>query len=136
MRSLAGGENSASGALRPPVSACISTTSDVSPDRVGRLARGRIAFGESGRGAEALEEVGVLGEVPVAEELVLHTRSRGRAEPVGELAVVQEAGHPRRQRIEVVGVVDEQPVAPVDDLVLDAADAAGDDRARPSTSPR
>ena len=43
----------------------------------------------SGRAAQAVEQVDVLGEVPVTEELVLDPRSAGVAEPVGELRVVR-----------------------------------------------
>ena len=86
--------------------------------------------------AEVLEEVDVLGEVPVTEELVMDAGTPGCAESVGELAVVEEAGHRRGEGIEVVGIVEQQAVALVNDLVLDPADAAGDQSAAPSTSLR
>ena len=55
----------------------------------------------SGRAAQSLEEVDVLGEVAVAEELVVDARPCRGAESVGEPAVVQQAGHRRGERIEV-----------------------------------
>src|SRR6476620_4127652 len=92
----------------------------------GALRAWEIRFWLAGTGFEALEEVDVLREVPVAEIAVHHPRPGPRAEHAGVLLVGQGRLQVPGEGLEVLGVVDEQTTLAVHDLVLDAAHGRGD----------
>ena len=83
-------------------------------------------------GAESGEEFDVLGEVPVAEEVVLDAGARSAPQSFGEPMVLEQAGRRGGAGVEVVRL-DQQAVVFVDDLVLYPTDPTGDDRTRSST---
>ncbi len=91
----------------------------------------RAVFADNARsGGEAFEELDELGEVAVAEELIVYPRPSGRSEPGSELAIVEESLDGCGEGIEIVGIVDQQTVPLVNDLVLDPTDATGNHRPR------
>ena len=77
---------------------------------------------------EAGDQLDVLAQAVDAEEAVDHAAAGGVAEQAGPLGVGEQLPDRRAEGREVAGVVDEDARLAVDDLVLDAADAAGDDR--------
>src|SRR4029077_15524763 len=90
----------------------------------------RSSGGAAGRTAsreDALEQFDVLAEVPRAEEVIAHRDLRRLAESLRVVWVGEQRGDARPERLEIFGV-DEVAGAAVLDLVLDAADARGDDR--------
>jgi hypothetical protein len=86
--------------------------------------------GVGGRSLEdPLEGLGFCREVLYREEVVAHALARGRAEPPGPCRVVEDPSDRLTAGGDVGGIVDQQSTLVVHDLVLDPADARGDDRA-------
>jgi hypothetical protein len=67
--------------------------------------------------------------VPRAEELLDHAGVGGVAHLLRGPRVVEQGAQSAAKRREVTGVVEQQAVLAVGDLVLDAADATGDNGA-------
>jgi hypothetical protein len=77
---------------------------------------------------EATKKIRVLGEMAVADELLDRTQAGGAAQPGCQTDVVEQPVDRGSERAEVRGVVNEQALVLVADLVLDAADARSHER--------
>jgi len=100
------------------------------------VAAGWVLSGDHcGSDHEPAEHLDVLLQMAVTEEVAHHSCAAGRSEAGSELRVIEDAAKGCRERLEVPWVLDKESVAPVDDLVLNAAYLAGDDRS-PLPRPR
>ena len=87
-----------------------------------------VPLGASGCRQAAFDEMGVLKKVSRGQEFPCHPHAAGLAKTVCEVVVVEEHANRSGHRVQVARVIDQETFDMVVDLVLDAADSAGDDR--------
>jgi hypothetical protein len=84
---------------------------------------------------EPLDQVQLLSQPAGCEVVLAHPAVGLQAQPRGLFVILQEGGGLAAEGGEVARVIQQQPAPVVGDLVLDAADPAGQDRARLSGRP-
>src|SRR5215207_6752575 len=120
-------------ALRSAPSRRSSTASSLpttSPAESPPVCNGGESSARAARITKLRKQAPVLLQVTVAHVLCRRTFARVAAEPLGLRAVSQETFDGASERGQVGGVVDEQAMLPVDDLIGDASDGARDEGPR------